>query len=134
MYGQSIFLLDEADIARKLKLHLKNLEAVSIDRYYPNGVKVLITGAPILFDATITGIPEKKWGLSKNGVLIPEKDLGETVIKYHLEITSEGLIGDLFLNYKQGIDEYNMSIVSRVFEILTSEWSDLKLAKSRYFL
>ncbi|MBC7503779.1 hypothetical protein H7169_02325 [Candidatus Gracilibacteria bacterium] len=134
IYGQSIFLLDEADIASKLKLHLKNLEAVSIDRYYPNGIKVLITGAPILFDTTITGIPDKKWGLSKNGVLIPEKDLGETVIKYHLEITAENLIGDLFLNYKQGIDEYNMTTISRVFEIFTSEWSNIKLTKSRYFL
>jgi cell division septal protein FtsQ len=61
VYGQSIFLLDEADIANQLKLHLKNLEGVSIDRYYPNGVKVLITGAPILFDTTITGITNKKW-------------------------------------------------------------------------
>ena len=134
VYGQSIFLLDEADIARKLKLHLKNLESVSIDRYYPNGVKVLITGAPILFDATITGIPGKKWWLSKNGILIPEKDLGETIVKYHLEITSESLIGDLFLSYKQAIDEYNMSIISRIFDIFTTEWSDMKLAKSRYFI
>ena len=48
-------------IAKKLKLHLKNIASISIDRVYPNGIKVLITGAPILFDTTITGIPEKKW-------------------------------------------------------------------------
>ena len=134
VYGQSIFLLDEADIARQLKLHLKNLERVSIDRYYPNGVKVLITGAPMLFDTTITGIPDKKWWLSKNGVLIPEKDLGETKIKYHLDITSPALIGDLFLNYKQGIDEYTMGIISQIFEVFATEWANMKLGHSRYFV
>jgi len=61
VYGDSIFLLDEANIAKKLKLHLKNIASVSIDRIYPNGVKVLITGTPILFDTTITGIADKKW-------------------------------------------------------------------------
>ena len=134
VYGQSIFILDEADIARRLKLSMQNLAGVSIDRYYPNGVKVLITGAPILFDTTISGIPEKKWWLSSNGVLIPERDLWDTKPKYHLDLTAEALIGDLFLSYKQGILESNMSIVTQIFQIFSTEWPTLTLGRSRYYV
>jgi cell division septal protein FtsQ len=74
-YGESIFLVDEAAIARKLKNQLNNIASIDIRTVYPNGIKVLITGTPILFDTTITGIENKKWGLSKNGVLVPESDL-----------------------------------------------------------
>lgn len=133
VYGQSIFLLDEADIARRLKSSMHNLAWVSIDRYYPNGVKVLITGAPILFDTTIAGIDEKKWWLSSNGVLIPERDLGETLPKYHLDLTAPGLIGDLFLNYKQAIKESDMSIISQIFQIFSTEWTSLSLGRSKYY-
>ena len=134
VYGRSIFLLDEADIARRLKLNMRNLAGVSIDRLYPNGIKVLITGAPILFDTTITGIADKKWWLSSNGVLIPERDLGEVKAKYHLDITAASLIGDLFLAYKQGIEEYNINLIGRIFDIFSTEWSSLTLGRSRYFV
>jgi hypothetical protein len=66
IYGESIFLLDEAAIAKRLQAGLKNLQSVTIDRLYPNGVKILITPSPIWAHATIHGIPEKKWGLSQN--------------------------------------------------------------------
>ncbi len=132
-YGQSIFLVKEVDIAKKLKQQLKNIASISIDTLYPNGIKVIITGAPIVFDTTITGIPGKKWWLSKNGVLVPENDLWEIKTPYHLNITSWVLIGDFFLNYKQGISEYNMWIISRIFEIFSTEWIDMKLARSGYF-
>lgn len=133
VYGDSIFLLDEANIAKKLKLHLKNIASVSIDRIYPNGVKVLITGTPILFDTTITGIADKKWWLSNNWVFVPEDHLSEIKTKYHLNITSQNLVSDLFLNYKQWIEEYNMSIITKIYEIFSTEWSDIKLARSSYF-
>lgn len=133
VYGDSIFLLDEANIAKKLKLHLKNIASVSIDRIYPNGVKVLITGTPILFDTTITGITDKKWWLSNNWVFVPEDHLSEIKTKYHLNITSQNLVSDLFLNYKQWIEEYNMSIITKIYEIFSTEWSDIKLARSSYF-
>ncbi len=133
IYGDSIFLIDETAVANNLKSHLKNITSISINRLYPNGIKVLITGAPILFDTTITGIPDKKWWISKNGVFVPETDLNDIKIQYHLNITSRALIGDFFLNYKQGIEEYNMEIISRIFEIFISEWPDLKLIRSGYF-
>lgn len=133
VYGDSIFLIDEASIAKKLKLHLKNIASISIDRVYPNGIKVLITGAPILFDTTITGIPEKKWWLSNNWIFIPEDRLGEIKTEYHLNITSQNLVNDLFLNYKQWIEEYNMEIISKIFEVFTTEWADIKISRSGYF-
>lgn len=134
VYGESIFLIDEAGIAKKLKLHLKNLESVSIDRLYPNGIKILITSIPITFDTTITGVDNKKWWLSKNGILVPENHMLDVKPKYHLDITSDELVGDVFLWYKQVISEYNMIHVLRIFEIFTSEWQDITLARSRYFV
>ncbi len=133
VYGESIFLFDEASTARKLKSNLKNLESVTIDRYYPNGIKVLIYGSPILYDTEIVGIPGKKWWLSKNGVLIPANDLGDSIIKYHLDITAVALIGDVFLNYKQGIDERSMQVITQICDVWSKEWTDLKIGKSRYF-
>lgn len=133
IYGQSIFLLDEADIARRLQLSLRNLERVSIDRYYPNGVKVLITGTPILLDTTITGIDAKRWWLSNNGILIPEKDLWDTKVKYHLDIVKPALIGDLFLSYKQAIEESDMHTILEILQIFSTEWSTLTLDHSRYY-
>ncbi len=132
-YGESIFLINEADIAKKLKQQLKNIASISINSLYPNGIKVLITGAPIIFDTTITGIPGKKWWLSKNGVFVPENDLWEIKTQYHLNITSGVLVGDFFLNYKQGISEYNMGLISRIFQIFSTEWIDMKLSRSGYF-
>ncbi len=132
-YGKSIFFIDENDIAKKLKQQLKNISSINISTLYPNWLKVLIAGTPIIFDTTITGIPEKKWWLSKNGILVPEKDLWNTKTSYHLNITSWNLIGDFFLNYKQGISEYNMWIISQLFDIFISEWPDLKLSHSEYF-
>ncbi len=133
IYGDSIFLIDEASIANNLKSHLKNITWISINRLYPNGIKVLITGAPIFFDTTITGIPDKKWWISKNGVFVPETDLNDIKIQNHLNITSRTLIGDFFLNYKQGITEHNMGTISRIYEIFASEWPDIKLTRSGYF-
>lgn len=132
-YGESIFLIDEADIAKKLKAQLKNIASISINSLYPNGIKVLITGAPTIFDTSITGIPDKKWWLSKNWVLVPSWDLWDIKIQYHINITSWDFIGDFFLNYKQGISEYNMWIISHIFDLFTTEWPDLKLARSEYF-
>lgn len=133
-YGESIFLIDKDEITRNLKSSLKNIESVSIDRLYPNGVKVLITWSPILFDTTITGIPEKKWWLSSNGVLIPANDLGKTSTKYHLELVGNSLIGDVFLQYKQAISGQTMHTIAKIYEVFESEWKDLTLARSRYFL
>lgn len=132
-YGESIFLVNETEIAKKLKQQLKNIASIEISTLYPNGIKILIKWAPIVFDTTITGIPEKKWWLSKNGVLVPSNDLWDIKTQYHLNITSWILTGDFFLNYKQWISEYNMWIISRIFEIFTSEWADMKLVRSGYF-
>lgn len=134
IYWKSIFLIDEDVIAKKLKTSLKNLESVSIRRSYPNGMKILIMGSPILFDTTIVGIPEKKWWLSSNGVLIPANDMKETKAKYHLELISAPLIGDVFLQYKQVINEENMHTITRIFDIFTTEWKDLWLSQSNYFV
>lgn len=133
IYGDSIFFIDEAGIAKKLQMQLKNLESVRIDRLYPNGIKILISGMPIVFETTITGIANKKWWLSKNWILIPENNMGESKPKYQLDITADDFVGDIFLSYKQVIPDVSMVHMLRIFEIFGSEWPDLKIVWSRYF-
>jgi hypothetical protein len=50
---------------------LKNISKITIDKLYPNGIKVLLTGAPITYTVQIAGT-EKEWGMSENGVLVPK--------------------------------------------------------------
>jgi len=95
IYGKSIFLINEEDIALTLKKSLKNLSHLSINKLYPNGVKILMTSAPIVFEARIFGF-EKTWLMTNNGVLIPKNTTPQTesavVNQYiHLEIISESL-------------------------------------------
>lgn len=69
IYGKSLFLLDEEDVALTLKKSLKNLSHITINKLYPSGVKILMRSSPIRYDASIYGI-EKTWDMTDNGVLI----------------------------------------------------------------
>jgi hypothetical protein len=75
IYGTSLFWLDETEVATTLKKSLKNLAHVTIDKLYPNGVKVLMTSTPIGYKAKIYGF-DREWEMSDNGVLIPKISSG----------------------------------------------------------
>jgi hypothetical protein len=49
-------------------------------------------------------------------------------------LTAPALVGDLFLNYKQAIEESNMVIISQIFQIFSTEWPTLVLGRSRYYV
>ena len=36
LYGKSVFLIDEAEIANSIKKYQKNIKEIRIDRLYPN--------------------------------------------------------------------------------------------------
>lgn len=133
IYGTNIFMLEEKAIALKLKESLKNIESIRIDRLFPNGVKVLIKSLPIPFESTIYGVENKKFGLSTNGVLIPASDLRDAEFTHHIEVISQELKSEIFLGYKKIISDRNMFFVSKILELFQIEWSDLKIAKARYF-
>lgn len=50
-----------------------------------------------------------------------------------LEIISDTLSNEVFFDYKQVIDDTRMMLISRILEIFASEWSDISIAKIRYF-
>ena len=60
IYGKSIFLIDEKDVAITIQKSLKNISRITIDKLYPNGIKILLKGAPIKYKATLFG-NEKEW-------------------------------------------------------------------------
>lgn len=69
-YGKSLFFLDETETALLLKKHLKNISDITIDKLYPNGIKVILRGFPITYTTNIYGL-QKQWNMTENGVLIP---------------------------------------------------------------
>lgn len=132
IYGKSIFLLNEEETAISLKKSLKNISRIRIEKLYPNGVKVLISGAPIRYIAYVTGV-EKRYGMSENGVLVPDSALW-TGATDTLEIYSEALKSETFLNYKQVLSDEKMLLIRQVYDLFHEQWSDFVLGKSRYLV
>lgn len=134
IYGKSLFLLDEEELGQILKQSLKNLSNLTIDKLYPNGVKVLMTSTPITYHARILGF-DREWRMSNNGVLIPKlpNTASGTLSTTPVEIISVSLRGEVFFDYKQVISDERMLIMNRIIEIFGTEWPDLKIEKIRYF-
>jgi hypothetical protein len=130
-YGKSIFFIDETDIALVLKKYLKNTAHLTIDKLYPNGLKVIITGSPITYSANIYGLT-KKWRMTNNGVLIPESTAHTGQVE-KIEVISENLRNELFLDYKQIIPDDKMLIITKIISLFHSEWPGLVIGKIRYF-
>ena len=61
IYGENVFSFDESSLAQNLKKYQNNIEKVSIDRLYPNGLKIVIKSFPILYKANITSRANKFW-------------------------------------------------------------------------
>lgn len=134
IYGTSLFLLDEEEVATTLKKSLKNLAHVTIDKLYPNWLKVLMTSTPITYTTKIYGF-EKEWRMSSNGVLIPRTPSSWTGSNSLLqfEIISESLRGEVFFDYKQVIEDEQMLLVGKIIELFETEWKDITISKIRYF-
>lgn len=97
VYGQNLFSINEAELAKNIKENLKNTEQIRIDRLLPNGIKILVKSLPINIDATIFGVENKRFGISSNGVLIPLSDIKNENFTQHLTIVSKDLTTELFL-------------------------------------
>lgn len=134
IYGQSIFAINEAEIAQKIKENQKNAEQIRIDRLLPNGVKILVRSLPINFDASIFGVENKRFGISSNGVLVPLSDIKNEDFSHHLTLVSKDLAAELFLDYKKVVTDKNMLVIAKIFELFDKEWADLKIANANYFV
>lgn len=135
IYDDSLFFLDEEKVALTLKKALQNLSYVTIDKLYPNGVKILMTSTPITYQTRIHWF-EREWQMSDNGVLIPKTSwtshTGNSDLK-GMEVISESLRGELFFDYKQIIADENMLLINKIIELFEIEWKDIPIQKVRYF-
>lgn len=134
IYGTSIFFLDEEEVALTLKKSLKNLAHITIDKLYPNGVKVLMTSTPIVYQTRIYGF-EREWQMSDNGVLIPKISWTSSwaIWLKQMEVVSEALKAEVFFDYKQIIWDDRMILINKIVELFETEWKDIPIAKIRYF-
>ena len=88
---------------------------------------------PIKYRTKISGIPGKFWYMSENGVLTPSDIDINTGSVLEMEIISESLRSELFLEYKQAIEENKSYLIKNILSLFTKEWPDLLIAKIRYF-
>lgn len=49
-------MINEDSVALSLQKYQKNISHISIDRLYPNGLKILLTSYPIVFNLKIPQI------------------------------------------------------------------------------
>jgi len=88
---------------------------------------------PVKYKTKISGISGKFWYMSENGVLIPSDTDIHTGSLLEMEIASESLRSELFLEYKQAIEENKSYLIKNIITLFQKEWPDLTIAKIRYF-
>lgn len=133
LYGKNIFTINNSTVLRSIKKYQKQVSRIDLDYLYPNNIKILVYSLPIEFQSTVYGI-DKKWWLTTNGVLIPESKLSETEKLWDtIELISPRLKETIFLDYKEVFAEELVSVIRKTLEIIRSDFSDFRLAKTRYF-
>ncbi len=130
IYGKNVFLFDESAVALSLKRYQNNIEKVSIERLYPNWLKIILKSFPILYKASISSRINKYWWLSANGVLVPlAKEKIDSLPSFEIHAN---LSEDELLDYKNIISETRLTAMNKVLEIFKQEWTDIHLWKFRY--
>ncbi len=71
--------------------------------------------------------------MSENGVLTPSDIDINTGSLLEMEIVSESLRSELFLEYKQAIEENKSYLIKNIISLFAKEWPDLIITKIRYF-
>ncbi len=130
IYGQNVFFFDEEKLAYAMQRYQKNISHIRINRLYPNGVKIIVTSYPLLFQTTIAGVTGKKWGISSNGILIPAIQLKFDALK-SLEIFNDSN-PDEFFDYKEIIPDKKMLAIQKILQVMDENWSDLKINKIQF--
>lgn len=54
VYEQNVFFFDEEKLALNIKKYQNNIATISIDRNYPNGLKIILESYPIVYKTTIS--------------------------------------------------------------------------------
>ncbi len=52
----------------------------------------------------------------------------------HLELISDDLRTELFLSYKKVLQDRSMFLITKIFEVFGTEWTDLEIARAKYFV
>lgn len=130
MYGQNIFFINEEEIANSLKKYQKNISLIRIDRLYPNNIKILISGYPIIFSVNMPSIANKYWGMTENGILIPREE--KTTALYPVIYIDESLNEDLSLDYKEIMKASEAQIMKKTLELFTNTWGHLPIESVIY--
>lgn len=133
LYGKNILTLDEEAVAQTIKLSQKNISQVRIDTLYPNNIKILLTGFPVIFSADIESIENKKWGMSENGILIPYDDLSysDQTIK-HIHIIDQSITEDDLIDYREIISSEYAQLIKKMITGFETTWPELEISKITY--
>ena len=132
MYGENIIFMDEEALARSIQQNQKNIKEIRIDRLYPNGIKILLSSYPVIFDTNIFSLENKAWGMTENGILIP-RNAFEKNGKYKLTLVGEVYMEESFLDYKEAISEEKTKVIGKILDFLTTSYPDYTISRILYF-
>ncbi len=130
IHGQSIFFIDEFEIANLLASMQKNIKSADISRLYPNGLKIILQSYQPQFNTTFTGI-DKNYVLTTNGVLIYQKNPLKKA--YQIDIIDPQLLESGFFDYKEGIGEIYMQRILFARDTFLDRFTGINISRLIYF-
>lgn len=132
LYGKNVFLINREEIALSLKKYEKNISHITIDRLYPNGLKILFETYPSVFKLHIPWVVDKEWGLTSNGIVIPKskvKHMPTLVLDY----IGENKEGDTLFDYKEIMSEVSARSITKIIKYIGDNWGEMKIVSLQYF-
>jgi hypothetical protein len=133
IYGKNVLLLDKTTLANTIQSAEKNISNIRIDHLYPNSLKILLSGQPISFELSIKSRPWEKWGMTENGVLVPEEKI-ITSASGILELTliDASMTEDSLLDYRDILSTEKVTTIRKMLSTFQATWPMLPVANSVY--
>lgn len=130
IYGQSIFFMNEGDVANMLVSLQKNIKTIDISRLYPNGLKIILQSYQPQFVTAFAG-SEKKYILTSNGVLIYDKNPSKKL--FPIDIVDPTFVEIGFFDYKEGITEQYMQRIVTARDTFFDRFTGVNISRLTYF-
>lgn len=131
IYGKSFWLIEESDVAERIRSLQKNIESVKLERIMPNIIRILIQSSPLHYTASFQGA-SKTYNLSENGVLIPSRSQDSELKR--LTIHSIELSESPYLDYKEAIPPTSIKYLMQAEDIFAKEFSKSAVTSINFYV
>ncbi|MFZ4461568.1 MAG: cell division protein FtsQ/DivIB [Patescibacteria group bacterium] len=130
IYGQSLWFVSATEVRAAIQNLEKNIEKVSVQRNYPNGLKIIIESFAPSFSVKFHGLG-RQFLLTANGVLIPDNTKRTDLPT--MSIYSTELMESAFLDYKEAISPARMKRILALTNAFKEEFPKVSLVSLTYY-